>query len=390
MPRTQNKSPRILIGISGGVDSSVAAALLVKEGYECAGIFYELWSNEAKLGKAWENNCCSFEAYHDAKKVALKLGIPLFRANIAREFKKHVVDYFIDEYSRGRTPNPCVVCNADLRFGIMLKRALKVYKADYFATGHYAIKDNVYSWKKSRLAIKPRRHTLLCGHDSRKDQSYFLYRLGQKELRHILFPLGGLKKTAVRKIAKQMSLPTASKHDSQEVCFIPKGQTTSFLRQYSKAKKGPIKNKRGKKIGEHEGAFLFTVGQRRGLGSLGHKPHYVLKSDVTTNTVIVSDNHHDLQMNKRCIILNNINLITGPIKEKKIYRARGRHTQKTFSCRVSTTKDGLMIRALDKTELLASGQSLVIYDDGLVVGGGIINKIIDYKDAINENKKALV
>ncbi len=376
--------------MSGGVDSSVAAALLSKQGYDCSGVFYELWSPEPKLGKAWENNCCSLEAYQDAQKVAKKLGIPLFRSDISKDFKKLVVDYFIEEYKAGRTPNPCVVCNTKLRFGAMLNKALNVYKADYLATGHYAIRDHQNSWKSIDCLPPNKKAKLLRAHDRQKDQTYFLYRLGQSELNKILFPLGGMQKSEVRALAKKMGLPTASKHDSQEVCFVPKGEVAKFLKTQITTKSGTITDKKGNKLGKHQGAELYTLGQRRGLGALGQKPHYVVSKDVKKNKLVVTDNPAEVDMTNSIIDLQQVSFVGSEPKMDYIYQARGRHVQALF--RVKLRMSGSRWQAIPqaKIDLLATGQSLVLYDNEEVIGGGIIKNISKQVLKSSQNEYATI
>ncbi len=394
--KLQPKSPRVVVGLSGGVDSSVTAALLKAEGYSLAGVFYELWSPTAKTGKGWENNCCSLEAYRDAQRVADKLKIPLFRANIAAEFKTTVVDHFLAEYAAGRTPNPCIVCNTELRFGLMMDRALQKFGADYFATGHYSIRDTVDSWHQKNVLDEMQveeirtkdlseRHRLLASPDEQKDQSYFLYRLSQRQLGRVLFPVGGMIKKDVRVMAKKMGLPTASKHDSQQICFVPHGGVAAFLREALAVTPGAVVSTAGRPLGQHPGAALVTVGQRRGIGSLGNSPHYVVKKDVEQNVVEVTDDRNDLRLQLAEVVLERPVLDQATIAEdnlsaRKNILARGRHGQKLFSVELVYAQGAWHVRAKEKVGMLASGQSLVIYRQSLqgleVLGGGIIKKAL--------------
>jgi tRNA-specific 2-thiouridylase len=376
------KAPRVIIGLSGGVDSSVAAALLVNEGYDCAGVFYELWSPIPKSGPGWENNCCSLDAYHDAQRVARKLGIPLYRVNLSSEFKKHVVDQFVAEYAAGRTPNPCVVCNTDVRFGLMLDRALREYQADFVATGHYCVRDHADSWKREQLyALSqgqgvPTQHRLLRSLDSQKDQSYFLYRLSQERLARLLFPVGGMTKPEVRALAARWNLPTASKHDSQQICFVPDGGVGEFLRANLGAQAATVRDDHGKIWKSETSAVTVTVGQRRGIGSFGASPHFVVDKDVQTNTITVSANRNDARLQLSKLILERTHWI-GPIPhDGDQLEVRCRNTQNPFRVRVQKDEAGWALVPLQKAQVIAAGQSAVVYKGTEVLGGGIVHQAL--------------
>jgi len=371
-------TPRVVIALSGGVDSSVCAALLKAEGYDCAAVFYELWSDEPKQGKGWENNCCSLEAYRDAQAVAKKLGIPLFRANISKEFKKMVVDYFIEEYRTGRTPNPCVVCNSELRFGLMLERAKKVFKADYLATGHYVVRDHVDSWHKDSLEkYRDTEHHIFRAHDANKDQSYFLHKLNQEQLGSVIFPLGGMQKEKVRELAKKHGLPTASKHDSQEVCFIPKGKTAEFVRSKIGAIPGVLVDGAGQKIADHEDIGSLTVGQRRGIGALGLHPHHVVAKDMEAGTVTVSANRVAEQQMLARVELEQVSLVGSPLIVGQQLQARYRPLQEPFNVRVRVLEP-LCVDIMDEIALVAPGQSLVLMREDEILGGGVVSRADSY------------
>lgn len=364
--------PRVLVALSGGVDSSVAAALLVREGYDVAAIFYELWAPEPKKGKAWENNCCTIEAYRDAERVAKQLEIPLFRANIANEFKERVVKHFVNEYASGKTPNPCVVCNTDVRFGLMFDRAVREYKADYLATGHYAIRDSVDSWKSASLSgTRKGPHRLYIGSDQLKDQSYFLYRVPQRVLGKLLFPVGNMKKTEVRSLARQLGLPTASKHDSQEICFVPRGGVAEFIKREVKPAQATIQNTNGQKIADHDGVPLVTIGQRRGLGAFG-APYYVVNKDSRSNTITVSANPKDERLFARSISLTDVVWVGEQPQGVLQAQARGRHGQVPFDVEVLISEEGVIVTPLVPTKVIAAGQTLVLIRDREVLGGGTV------------------
>jgi tRNA-specific 2-thiouridylase len=282
---------RVVVGMSGGVDSSVAAALLKEQGYDVVGIMLRLWSEPASAsdaeeqGEALENKCCSIESMGDARRVAAKLDIPFYVVNVERPFQEHIVDYFYDEYLAGRTPNPCLRCNRHIRFTLLLERALAL-GADYLSTGHYVRVDDdpVTGLRRLRRGIS-----------KEKDQSYVLHVLGQEQLRHALFPLGKFTKPEVRTLAAERGLPVAAKAESQEICFVAKSDYRGFIRRYAESnalpspQPGPILDESGRQLGEHQGLAYYTIGQRKGLGISGHRPLHVLRLDAKTNAVIVGD-----------------------------------------------------------------------------------------------------
>jgi tRNA-specific 2-thiouridylase len=262
--------------MSGGVDSSVAAALLVEQGYDVVGIMMRLWAEDSAGGQS-ENRCCAPEAVDDARRVAAGLGIPFYLVDYSAPFKDCVVDYFVEEYSRGRTPNPCLACNRTIRFDRLRRRALAL-DARHLATGHYA-----------RLDRADGRYRLRMGLDRGKDQSYVLYMLGQEELAQVLFPLGAYTKAQVREMARQRGLPVADKDDSMELCFVGDGDYRRFLREHAPraVRPGPILDTEGQEIGRHRGLPFYTVGQRRGLGIAAPEALYVIRLDVARNALVV-------------------------------------------------------------------------------------------------------
>jgi tRNA-uridine 2-sulfurtransferase len=335
---------RVLVAMSGGVDSSVVAALLKKQGFDVSGVFMRL-------------NNFSKKSEQDAKKVAKKLNIPFYIWDFQKEFKNKVVDYFINEYQCGHTPNPCVECNKFIKFGILLEKVKKM-GFDYLATGHYArikqIKDNFQ---------------LLKSKDEQKDQSYFLWQLNQKQLAHVLFPIGDYKKEEIRKMAQKMKLPIFDKRDSQEVCFIKNVNTYKFLFSLIRTNKGIIKTVDGERIGEHEGLAYYTIGQRKGIKISGSNAFYVVAKDYKKNILIVSENEKDLL--KKEIIVDRVKWVSDPFIGK--CQVKIRSTAKPVIAKISKIQEK-RYKIVFKTSqrAIASGQSAVFYSNDKLLGGGII------------------
>jgi tRNA-uridine 2-sulfurtransferase len=263
--------------MSGGVDSSVAAALLVEQGYDVIGMMMRLWSEPSCDGAAPANRCCTPDQMADARRVAGLLGIPFYVVDVQDHFRQTIVQFFIDEHENGRTPNPCIECNRQIRFTYLLERALAL-DADYLATGHYA-----------QVRHTPDGYQLLKGLDPNKDQSYVLHVLDQEKLGQVLFPIGGYTKPEVRELAQKFGLPVASKSESQDLCFLGDGDYRRFLQEYSQqpSQSGPILTSSGQALGQHEGLPFYTIGQRKGLGISANEPLFVLRKDVARNALIV-------------------------------------------------------------------------------------------------------
>ena len=349
---------KVFVGLSGGVDSSVSAALLQKVGYEVAGVFIRVWQPDFFICN-WKNDRL------DAMRVCAKLGIPFSELNLEKEYKKEVVDYMIREYKAGRTPNPDVACNSFIKFGGFYKWAL-ANGADFIATGHYARIEN---------------KQLLAGSDKNKDQSYFLWQIKKEQLPHILFPVGGMKKPEVRKLAKEFGLITAGKKDSQGLCFVGKVDMKEFLSHYIKQKSGEVKNEKGETVGEHDGAAFYTIGERL-LGG------YVVAKDMKENEVVISQKNTDgeLAHAQTKVVITDCNWVSGAPEEGKRYLARTRYRAPFISCSISnehsSNEHSVSIKKIvfDVPQTVASGQSLVIYlpraessgDSEVLLGGGII------------------
>jgi tRNA-uridine 2-sulfurtransferase len=361
--RNNKKNKKVLVAISGGVDSAVAAKLLVDEGYDVSGIFLNFWKEPGN--EEVENKCCSLEAQLDAKKVCLDLSIPFYTFNFSSKFKKEVVDNFLSEYEAGRTPNPCVVCNKKIKIGGLVDYALSL-GFDYLATGHYV-----------GVEKKGNKYSLLKGIDKDKDQSYFLYTLQQKHLKHLLFPLGKWKKTQLRKFAAKNGIGVASKNDSQEICFIAGKRHNDFLKKHLKLKGGDIVlHPSGEVLGQHDGLQLYTIGQRRGVNIGGTGPYYAAKFDFDKNILYVVKNFDDPILYKKEMRLRDVSWVDGskiktPLKTKVVIRYR----HKAVSCLLDYDKEKseYFVVFSRRQRAITSGQSAVFYNGKEVLGGGIIS-----------------
>ncbi len=369
MPRKnfnmKTKKQTVFVGMSGGVDSAVSAALLQNKGYEVVGVFIRTWHPDFL-------ECNEEEERLDAMRVAAHLDIPFLTFDLEDVYKKEVADYMISEYKAGRTPNPDVMCNKEVKFGAFLKKALSM-GADFVATGHYAW--NIEGSEYFKLSEK--KYFLLHGEDPAKDQSYFLWTLTQEQLRHILFPLGPQIKSDVRKLAKIFKLPVAEKKDSQGICFLGAVDLKEFLKHYIKEKKGKVLNEKGEEIGRHDGAVFHTLGERHGFTitkkSPNDGPYFVVGKDVKRNILIVSQNksknHSDI---RKGIGIENTNWISLIPEENKKYTAQIRYHGELLPCRVKLAGKKSAEVIFDKPTMVAPGQSIVVYDEDVCMGGGVV------------------
>ena len=349
------KRKRVFVGLSGGVDSSVAAKRLLERGYEVVGVFIKTWHPDFLV-------CDEERDRLDAMRVAAHLGIPFLAFDAEEEYKRNVADYMIREYKDGRTPNPDVMCNEHVKFGAFLDYALSM-GADYIATGHYA-----------RIREEGGTHHLLRGADPEKDQSYFLWRLTEHELSHALFPIGDSRKENVRKEAKRAGIPTYKKADSQGICFLGPVELHTFLSHYIDVDEGIVLNESGKPIGVHQGALLYTLGQRHGFTVRDSQqqatPHYVIARDLTSNTITVGENPASLA--ETPISIHSCNEIGKGFSESMETQFRYRQSPHTVTFKRLEGDRGILTVADPTTERPASGQSCVFYNGEWCLGGGVI------------------
>jgi tRNA-specific 2-thiouridylase len=354
---------RVVVGMSGGVDSSATAALLLKQGYDVVGITLKLWPQDC-VSRA-EDKCCGPQAVTDARAVCHKLGVPYYLIDEAAEFQSKVIQYFADEYKAGRTPNPCVMCNQNLKFGRLIDRADQL-GAQYIATGHFARVEK--SGDGSRVLLKR-------GRDSRKDQSYFLFSLRQDQLARAMFPLGEKTKSDTREVARHCNLKTADKEESMEICFVPDNDYGRFLQQAKLVQKhqGEIVNLHGQVLGHHDGVEFYTIGQRKGLGISSAKPLYVVELDAENNRVVVGD---DSALDRDEFIAQHCNWIpfdTPPEGFEATVKIRYNHPGTPAT--VTPLPNGVAkVRLQTPQRAITPGQAAVFYQDDLVVGGGWITR----------------
>ncbi|MEZ4666873.1 MAG: tRNA 2-thiouridine(34) synthase MnmA [Anaerolineae bacterium] len=360
-----NANTRVVVAMSGGVDSSVAAALLVEQGYDVVGMMMRLWSEETATGRA-DNRCCTPDQMADARRIAAQLGIPFYVLDSKDVFKNIIVEFFIDQHRQGVTPNPCLECNRQIRFRYLLQNALAL-DADYLATGHYARvetnSDGSFILKKSV--------------DSHKDQSYVLSVLGQEQLSHALFPIGKYTKSEVRQIAERFGLPTSSKKDSQDLCFIGDNNYRRFLTEHAPdvMRSGPIIRKSGEVIGQHRGLVNYTIGQRKGLGLQSREPLFVIGIDPQKNTVMVGTAN---ELGRTSLRARRVNWVSGEIPNKSFQAdVKIRYKSPPVQAWVSVTgHDRVEIEFDELMRDITPGQGAVIYDGDKVLGGGIIEPFI--------------
>ncbi len=350
---------KIFVAMSGGVDSAVTAALLKKQGYGICGVFIRGWYPKG-IPCVWR------EDRRDAMRTAAILNIPFYTFDFGREYKKSVIDYMLKEYRAGRTPNPDVMCNKYIKFDLFLKKAREM-GADKIATGHY-VRHLETGFPSGNPVSK-----LLIAKDENKDQSYFLWTLTQQQLKYCLFPIGNYLKPEVRRMAEKFKLSVADKKDSQGLCFVGEFKMEDFLKNYIKPKQGEIINEKGKMVGWHKGVQYYTIGQRQGVGAHGRKPYYVVYKDLKKNILTVAESVSEEKFYKKDVLMTDINWISGekPDLSKK-YLARIRYRQPLQKCRLKFVDSKIKIVFSKPQRAAAPGQSAVIYDENLMLGGGVI------------------
>jgi tRNA-specific 2-thiouridylase len=360
------KQKKVVVAMSGGVDSSVAAALLKEQGYEVIGVTMKLFSLPKDYCRSEDlRSCCGWQATEDAHRVAISLGISHYVVDFRDRFDKSVIKDFCGEYSKGRTPNPCIRCNQYIKFDFLMKK-LKTFEADYFATGHHARIE--YDTQSERYLLKK-------GKDKKKDQSYFLYPLTQKQLSRTLMPIGNFTKEKVREKAQKLGLSVAQRHESQEICFIPDNDYVRFLRQRipNAFRPGPIIDRENKVLGKHEGIAHFTVGQRKGMGIAASQPLYVLSIQSDKNTIVVGSSD---QLYEKTLLASQVNLIskakiTKPLKVGAKIRYKHKEAKAFLS---PQDTDQILVEFERPQRAVTPGQAVVFYDRNVVIGGGIIHK----------------
>lgn len=356
-------SSLVVVAMSGGVDSSVAAALLKEQGHDVIGVTLNVWPEASPAeADARHSACCSLDSVEDARRVADRLGVPHYTLNFRDVFDRTVIQNFVEEYASGRTPNPCVRCNRFVKFEALLAKALS-WGADYLATGHYA--------RVGRSADG--RYTLRKAVDGSKDQSYALYSLTQEQLAHALFPLGEMEKAETRRLAAELGLVTAEKPESQEICFVSDDDYAAFLRRRlpATACPGPIRNREGAVLGTHPGVAFFTVGQRRGLGVAAGRPLYVVEIVPEENAVVVGELE---EVYSHGLVAEDVNWVSIEEPEEAVrVDARIRYRASEVPARARVCADGALVVEFDEPQRAVSpGQAVVLYQGDLVVGGGTI------------------
>ncbi len=351
------RKKKVLVAMSGGVDSSAAAALLVQQGYDCDGAMLKLAPNE-------DSRCCSADDAEDARQAATRLGMRFYVFNETDRFRRCVMDRFTAEYAAGRTPNPCIDCNRELKFGALLDRALTL-GYDYIATGHYA---------RVAYDAESGRYRLLRGAERRKDQSYVLYQLTQHQLAHLLLPVGDYDKPAIRDKAREAGLDNADKGDSQDICFVPDGDYVNFLqRQGLTLTPGDFLDEAGCVLGRHRGLPCYTIGQGKGLGVAVGRHVYVLEKDQVHNAIVLGD---DAALYASSLLASHVNWISGQIPAAPVRcAAKTRYSQVETPCTAYPLPDGGLRVVFDQPQrAITAGQAVVLYDGDEVLGGGTIEK----------------
>ena len=364
---SDNSNIKVIVGMSGGVDSSVSAYLLMQQGYQVEGLFMKNWEEDDT-----DEYCAAADDLKDAQAVCEKLGIPLHTVNFASEYWDNVFEYFLEEYKAGRTPNPDIMCNKEIKFKAFLQFAAEALNADFIATGHYV-----------RRALRDDKYVMLRGDDNNKDQSYFLYTLSHEHLAQTLFPVGEIEKPEVRRIAEEQNLITHDKKDSTGICFIGKRKFKDFLQKFLPAQPGKIEDTDGQVVGDHEGLMYHTLGQRKGLLIGGMKegsgePWYVVDKDLERNVLVVGQGKDHPRLYANGLMANQLHWVdrVGP-KTTLRCTVKTRYRQTDVACTLLVGDDGYARVLFDQPEkAVTPGQSAVFYSDDVCLGGGIIDSVI--------------
>ncbi|AIF43340.1 tRNA 2-thiouridine(34) synthase MnmA [Virgibacillus sp. SK37] len=364
-----NKDIRVVVGMSGGVDSSVAALLLKQQGYDVVGIFMKNWDDTDEFGV-----CTATEDYEDVVRVCNQIGIPYYAVNFEKQYWDKVFTYFLDEYRAGRTPNPDVMCNKEIKFKAFLDHAMSL-GADYLATGHYA-----------QVRENNGRYEMLRGVDDNKDQTYFLNQLTEDVLEKVMFPLGNMPKSRVREIAKENDLATATKKDSTGICFIGERNFKEFLSEYLPAQPGKMTTLDGKEKGQHDGLMYYTIGQRQGLGIGGAgDPWFVVGKNLKDNILYVEQGYSNEKLYSDALIATDVNWITpDKVQDTFTCTAKFRYRQKDSEVKVNILPDNKVeVVFTDRERAVTPGQAVVFYDGEVCLGGGTIDEIIKNGKALD-------
>jgi tRNA-specific 2-thiouridylase len=353
---------KVVIGMSGGVDSSVGAYLLKEAGYDVVGITMKVWQDDAIEER--EGGCCSLSSVEDARRVADKVDIPFYVMNFKEPFKKKVIDYFIDDYMKGRTPNPCIACNRYIKFDELLRKS-QALGAKYVATGHYA-----------KIEKHGDRYLLIRSDDDHKDQTYALYNMTQYQLEHTLMPCGSYSKDRIREIAKEIGLRVHNKKDSEEICFIPDNNHGGYIEEKlpGKVRPGNFVDKRGNILGRHKGIVYYTIGQRKGLGIALGRPMFVIDINPFKNEVVLGDNE---DIFKTELLARDLNFIPfDNLTSEMEVEAKIRYSAKPAKAKIIPEGNAVRVVFQEKQRAITKGQSVVFYNGNIVVGGGVIEELL--------------